>query len=1004
MRFTARSLILLLTCAGWPVIHADPPRAAVWQVDVPGGDVSLARDLAGDVRSAGYAVTMLDSTALTNVARLNTNSFDLLVVPNARVLPVESIGAVASFLRGGGDLLALGLTAWETPTFRLGGRWLSRADYDAALAAQQPERSLIDFAKEGAARWTRHAYHAAVPAHREIVTDADVTALHVTLNALDGWDTLEAPARPWTFAAGQTLTCFRAKGTAATRQLAVEWVERDGLRWIATVELAPQWRSYVLPPEAFRPWQPPAGRGGPGDRLNVTNVARFTVGLALTHTSVGPGRQEYWFADLGTAANPFGDAAPPAMPSLPRLESLSPAYQCYPITTPVTIKPRLWQALIRQTASTNREDRTNDDAIYCAPGLLAFNPRPRGVGFAQERPWRWQPLLSARDVANEDYRGAVGTLVAHVAPPGNGGVWALFTPANADFYRRPEVADWLRQILHRMRVGVFLAEGGSEFFTVFDHQPVHLGARVVNFGRAPATNLTVLLTVVDQQSSLAIYRHRQDLVLEPGGRATVEAVWNPTNWPAGGCTVAAQVLAGGRVVDEVFHELNCWRPKAKPAFVETRDGGLWLDGRPWRAHGVNYMPSSGIGVTGDYFEYWLGRGAYDPEVIERDLRRVKAMGLNAVSAFIYHRDLGAQHLLDFLFRCERLGLKVNLSLRPGTPMEFRWEEMKELIEHYRLAENDTVMAYDLAWEPSHFDHAYQVQHYATAWHDWLLRRHGSLDVAGEAWRAETSNFTLPSAEFAAIPPTSQLMADGPWRRRVADYRAFLDDLLREHYAAARRLVHSIDPHHPVSFRMQLAGDPTYNSEGLLPYDFYGLADAVDIWEPEAYGRIGDWSQVRAGDFTAAYARLCDAAKPLVWAEMGFDVWNLTRMAPAPAKLEFDAQFYRDFYRMLHESGADGVFFWWYPGGFRANEQSDFGIINPDGTDREVTRIIRTEGPRFLAASKPPAPTQWIGVNRDRDARGLFGIYNAVKDDYWRAVERGARVGLKWQTPPGGKRQ
>ena len=37
------------------------------------------------------------------------------------------------------------------------------------------------------------------------------------------------------------------------------------------------------------------------------------------------------------------------------------------------------------------------------------------------------------------------------------------------------------------------------------------------------------------------------------------------------------------------------------------------------------------------------------------------------------------------------------------------------------------------------------------------------------------------------------------------------------------------------------------------------------------------------------------------------------------------------YRMFIESGADGVFFWWYPGGFRLGENSDFGIINPDGT-------------------------------------------------------------------------
>jgi len=87
---------------------------------------------------------------------------------------------------------------------------------------------------------------------------------------------------------------------------------------------------------------------------------------------------------------------------------------------------------------------------------------------------------------------------------------------------------------------------------------------------------------------------------------------------------------------------------------------------------VNYMPSSGIGLAnGQYFENWVGRGAYDPEVIERDLRRVKAMNLNAVSVFIHHESLGAQHLLDLLRRCEALGLHVNQSLRPGTPMAFQ---------------------------------------------------------------------------------------------------------------------------------------------------------------------------------------------------------------------------------------------------------------------------------------------------------------------------------------------
>jgi hypothetical protein len=160
--------------------------------------------------------------------------------------------------------------------------------------------------------------------------------------------------------------------------------------------------------------------------------------------------------------------------------------------------------------------------------------------------------------------------------------------------------------------------------------------------------------------------------------------------------------------------------------------------------------------------------------------------------------------------------------------------------------------------------------------------------------------------------------------------------------------------------------------------------------------------VKAGHFTAAYARLCDPAKPVIWAEMGYSVWDLSRMAPHPEKLAFAARYYADFYRMMIGSGADGVFFWWYPGGYRLNERSDFGILNPDGTDRAITKVIREEGARFLAAPKPPAPNYRIPVDRDRDARGLFGIYESVQAEYWQAIAEGKTPGLSWAREPGNR--
>jgi hypothetical protein len=917
-------------------------------------------------------------------------------------LPAGAVGAITRFLQDGGDLLALGLPGWAAPTFKLGGRWLTRSEYEQALATQKPQRVLIDFGKEDLAQWTRHTSSPGTAATRASVPAEGITALHVVVENLTGWDTLASPSLADRFPPNHSLTCFRAKGTPATHQLAVEWVEQDGSRWIATVDLAPEWRDYALPPEAFQPWQPPPGRGSPGDCLNTRRLARLTVGLALTHTAVETGRHEYWLAQVGSGPNPFGEAAPPVAPVIPRLESFAPAYQCFPITTPVEVKRRApWHRLGDQPPSEGAFPE------LAANAAVALHPRPRGVGFAQERPWRWEPVLAAYDPRDGDYRGAIGGLVAHVRGPYRGSVWGLFTPASPQFYQSAAVKGEIQALLRQMKRGVFFQEAGGEFFTVFPKQPVRLGARVVNFSRAATDGLRVKAIVVDRQNSATLLAQDWSLSLGAGETRAVETTWQPPAGPTEGWEVRVSLFAGNAPLDQLSHELNLWQPKARPHFVSARQGQLWQAGQTWKAHGVNYMPSSGIGVANEYFEHWLDRGAYDPEVIQRDLERIKRMNMNAVSVFVYYRALAAQHLLDLLFRCERLGLKVNQSLRPGTPMDFRWNEMKALIEHYRMAENDTILAYDLAWEPSHYDYRYQQRHYAGKWGQWVQKQHGSVEAAEKAWgvpapRPEPPQDAPagPATPLLAVPTMRQLTQDGAWRKLAADYRAFLDDLLGQNYAEARRLVRTVDAHHLVSFRMQHAGDPTYNSEGMLPYDFYGLSQAVDLWEPEGYGRIGDWERVKPGHFTAAYARLCDAAKPLVWAEMGFNTWDMRLMAPEPRKLEFAARFYADFYRMLRESGADGVLCWWYPGGFRLNEKSDFGIINPDGADRAITRVIREEGPRFLAASKPGAPDYWITVDRERDARGLCGIYEAVRDEYWRAVESGRKVGLRWARRPG----
>lgn len=1008
-------LALGLLVAVVPAWAAEPPRAAVVAGLRPdAGRLALAQQLAELAQTAGYIAQSIDFASLTNAAELDPDRLDLLVLADGRALPAPAVEPIHNWLKTGGDLLALGLPLWDTPLLRLRDRWITRADYDATIAVQTPGQILEDFDVTDLSLWRRSSDKGDNPVHHELTASDRGQALHVVIDRFTGWETFGSPPLSNPFAPGHTLTCFRAKGGPNTPQLCLEWTENNGARWIAVVDLKPEWQSYTLPPEAFKAWTPPAGRGGPGDRLNFTNAAWFTVGIAYSHTAIGGSTAEYWLDDLGTAPNPFGDEAPPAAFEPPRIESLCPGYQFFPVTTRAVVRPSHEKAPLEPW-----EHQTDAARLQFAvePQLLAIHPRPRGVGYKQDRPWRWEPLLGAYDPNDDDYRGALAALLVNVKTPYYGSVWAGFTPSNPEFYRQPLVTNALRQTLERLCRGAFLIEAGPEQFTVPEGSTadrstpvvgaasrtrVRAGMRVANFGRSPLPNLSGAVGLLPASIESGSYE-RLVIELKPdiGGLACGETV---TALPSGQqLSATLALLSGERLVDALVSPVRVWNPRFNGKFLSAATGSFQRSGQPWKVQGVNYLPSTGIGLAnGQYFEHWLGRGAYDPSVVQRDLERIRNLGLNTVSAFIYYQSLDAGHLFDFLARCERLNLMVNLSLRPGTPMDFRWNEMKALIEHYQLASNRTVMAYDLAWEPSHYDEAYQRRRYTTDWTAWVQERYGSITNAEAHWALPIPNpqsAILNPRSSIPTPPMAWLTQDGPWRRVIADYRRFLDELVGTRYAEARRLVRSIDPNHLVSFRMQLAGDPTHNAPGLLPYDFKGLSEAVDIWEPEAYGRIGDWEKVKAGHFTAAYARLCNPELPVVWAEMGYDIWNPQRMMPSTEKLAFAARYYRDFFRMLRESGADGVIFWWYPGGYRLNERSDYGILNPDGTDREVSRVIREAGSRFLAAPKPPPPDVWIEVDRDHDARGLVGSYEAVRKEYWQAIETGRRPGLRWRNAP-----
>ena len=167
-----------------------------------------------------------------------------------------------------------------------------------------------------------------------------------------------------------------------------------------------------------------------------------------------------------------------------------------------------------------------------------------------------------------------------------------------------------------MLQGIFLLEGGSEFYTVFPGEPIRLGARVLNIRRRNQGDAEVRIRVL--ASGAEVFNHKFGTSAR-GGEAPVvlETRWGPDRLEAQGYTVAVELIRDNRVIDRLQHDLSVWRPPDRPDYVTVRDGDFYLQGQKWYPYGVNHLPASGIGTEDQlFFEHYLSRRAYDPEIFD----------------------------------------------------------------------------------------------------------------------------------------------------------------------------------------------------------------------------------------------------------------------------------------------------------------------------------------------------------------------------------------------------
>lgn len=917
----------------------------------------LAAQVQSLLSGAGFQVANVswDEAAAPDWGRGNPHW--LLVLIDAGRFPYPALANVEDYLEQGGHLLVVGPPPFQQLLVRGQAGW---ATPEEALSATRPDTVILDFARENLSAWERGTATPEVKTQAEIMPEGPTaSALHVALPRVDQWDTFSRAGLYGSVPAGQTLTCLWAKGDENTPQIVVEWREQDGSRWIAVVNLQPQWQHYALAPEQFKYWPDSRsqGRGGEGDYLHLENAELFSVGIARSHCEVPEAAHNYWLAEVGTATAPFSTAA--LQP--PLLEALSPAYKTYSLGA---------VAQIQQDGGATTPVGSEVSGWFTVE-------RNRGLGMAPGRPGRLKVYARGRNEA-----GGEGPLVwryVSLVPPDEGSSWAgvLLEDDRGRAALPAEVLPALQQMLQDIRGRTFIARAGAYEFSYTVGEKVPLGVEALNLGVAPAA-ASAQVRVVGEGDSVAAFVGQASAELDAGGKFAKDFEWDPAT--AGFYVVEVQVSEAGQVVDSVRQPMTVLPSAgADGDFVRVNAGDFSLGDQPWRPLGLNYWPRYIAGQErSDYWAHWLDPAEYDPEVVSRDLDLLQSLGATMISVQAGTPEC-LRSLNDFLARAHKRGLRANLFLPGAHPLSFDSALVRRYLEEGRLASNPAIFAYDIAWEPRWGKHA-ERKAWDGQWQAWIEDRYGSVASAEADWGVECPR------ENGAItnPGDEQIPNDGPWRRMVAAYRRFLDDFLSERLNEVCSFIRSLDSNHLISFRAGYGGTGQEGVDVVMPFDLASGAKHLDFISPEGWGLWGGWDKFQPAGVTTLYGRWAGNGRPVFWAEFGYNVH------PGYKADDFARQqeTYDNMYRFIAESGASGGAGWWFPGGLRLDENSDYGVVNPDGTPRSAALALKDWAGR-------PAQTPWarqgqvpIQFDRDLHPRGYSQVWVRARNAYLEVVAAG----------------
>ncbi len=958
----------LAACSRASRAKAQGEPVAILRDDFPGAEWSVVDPLLGALRRLDLRGEVVDGSLVSSRTELTADRYSALILADCRLLPASALSPLWSYLTTPGSsgrpgvLASVGGPAFDQLLGRSGKAWLPMGQVllrAVTALAKEPPWS-VPF---GA--WSvRSGGGASRP-----VLQGQPRTLELSVSALDGTALVGVDAR---FGTGETLTVFSARGNAETTRFVVEWEDSGGTLWVATVPLSEGLQGYVLAPTDFQ------STGSTTQTFDPGTAVRLWLGFDTTYTGPLTGALLLNIVDFATTA---ASSTLQAVPQPPRLTGIWPvppgdADEAFVAVDAVQVELASDQVWVQGLP-----------ALRGLTGVVFPVYRARGWGIpTTELPERFVPLAVASGVDGAR-RGAPGAAILHWSGPQAGGAQVVIgLPPSALKANAHWVAEFVAQALGGVLGGAWLQAAGPGPAVAAGSSGGTLPAVVLQ-GRAATSGLSVTFQIDGKGVGTAAVQP----LIAAGSALAADAARGP--WrssqvdgalPAlspGAHTLTVDLTLGARKVDRLAMPLRAYTtpPERSQTQISQSDGEFMSSSRPWRPVGVNYWPRSTSGLAADLFaEGWLSPGLYDPDVVEADLAVLAGLGFNVVTGIEYEEEDQAPALRDFLARCDAHGIRAMVFVNGGDPFSPDPATLTALITAADLPQDAALFAYDLCWDPAAGDQSERAANLSSAWGSWIDDQYGSFGAAQAVWGYQGG---------ADGPTDAQLLQDGPWRVMVAAYRRFIDDTVAAGYAQSWRAIRNLGDTHVIGART--GGGARMAVVTGMPLDLASGAAFMDFLTPEGYGLGPSYADAAAGGLIASWGRAVSAGKPVFWIEWGMSIWV------DPAGLRTEAgELYQSLWDLIQRSGSNGGTGWWMPGGWRVDEDSDYGILNADGSSRPAAVATAAAAETMAALQALPQPTRWIVADRDQYVAGYAGIQQAFGAQYAADLQAGELLGIE----------